>query len=77
MIKLNIQFRYIIQYAHFHCSKCDENIELETNNELELKDVDYGDLTYKCKCGTIYKIPSHYIDTYHNKTLKVSDGNDK
>lgn len=64
----NIQFKYLLQDAHFFCHTCNKKIILKADKRGKLKKDEKG--TYTCKCGTTFKLPHYYVDTYHNKKVK-------
>ena len=66
----NIQFRYVLKDAHFYCETCCDTITLKADKRGEIKKLK-DDGSYECKCGATYKLPHHYVDTYHNKKVKV------
>ena len=61
--KVNIQFEYDLVSADIWCENCGR-VELKPDKDRQIKD-------FKCKCGLEYKIPQHYIDTYHNKQATI------
>jgi DNA-directed RNA polymerase subunit RPC12/RpoP len=75
--KVDIQFRYLLEWANFKCEKCGKSIHIDANSYGDLEDVDHNNEFVCEKCGTRYKLPFHYIDTYHNKQAKIVKGDEK
>ena len=70
-----IHFRYVLKDITFFCNNCHEIITINANDKGDIPN--RNTLEYKCKCGAIYKIPNHYIDSYQNKNTKIIDKSDK
>ncbi len=67
--KADIQFEYTLVTATTSCPFCGKEYNLKRLFK-NLKD-------FTCKCGAEIKLPQHYNNVYHNKTIKAKRSDTK